>query len=282
MTALALVSLAGPVPSQSILLEDFRFGAFSSAERIAVDPFGTIYVSDGSEHCIQTFDSLGRPLRRVGGYGWGTDQFDHPTGIDAHLGIAVYVADKGNHHIVRMDRSLSVIGTFSTRDDPNQRIAFGYPLDVAISNTGNLYILDGENRRVVTTTGLATIDNAFGGVEAGTGRMQEPVALALSVNDDVHVLERSRVAVFDLFGTYRFEYGSSRISDANGIASHREFIYVVLPRTLLVFRSDGTLVREFPSTAFAFAEPISEFRDVVVQGDRLYLLTAKTVIALKP
>jgi hypothetical protein len=270
------------VSAQPLLVEDFRFGAFTSAEHIAADPFGTIYVTDGSEHCIQTFDTMGTPLRRIGGYGWGTDQFDHPCGIDPRLGIVVYVADKGNHHVARLDRALTVIGTFSTREDPNQTIGFGSPLDVVIANTGNLYILDGENGRVVATSGFASVDKSFGGVESGAGRLREPVAMALTANDDIHVLERTRVAVFDLFGTFRFAYGSDRISDAKGISAHRDRIYVTLPNTLLVYKSDGSLIGEFPVSAFAFAEPISEFRDVVLQGDRLYLLTAKTVITLKP
>jgi hypothetical protein len=280
--AVAMYGLLPAADAQTVLVEDFRFGNFISAERIAADPFGVIYVTDGSEHCVQTFDSLGTPLRRIGGFGWGTDQFDHPTGVDASLGIVVYVADKGNQNVVRLDKSLAVIGSFSTRDDPRAAIGFGYPLDIAITHTGNLFILDGENRRVVSTSGFAMVENAFGGVESGAGRLQEPVAMALAPNDDIHVLERSRVAVFDVFGTYRHEYGNNRIADAKGIGIHRGYVYVVLPAALLVFKTDGSFVGEYTTSAFAFAGPISDFRDVIVLGDRLYLLTAKTVITFKP
>ena len=266
--------------AQHLWVEDVRFGSFTSAEHIAIDPFGVLYITDGSEHCMQTFDSTGKPRGKIGGYGWGMDQFDHPTGVDPRLGIIIYVADKGNHQVLRLDRALNVIGTFSTRNDPNQSEAFGYPLDVAVANSGRLYILDGENRRVVATTGGATIDNSFGGVESGPGQLQDPVAMALVPNDDLYVLERSRVVAFDTFGNFRFTFGSQMISEAKGIHAYRDLVFIVVSDALLVFKTDGSFVQKFSMPEFAFSEPVSEFRDVVIKGDRLYLLTAKTVITL--
>ncbi|MBR9976796.1 MAG: hypothetical protein KFH87_01800, partial [Bacteroidetes bacterium] len=89
------------------VVEEYRFGSFVSAEAISTDQFGNIFIADAGTSVVYKFDIQGKQLAEVGGPGWGSQQFDRPTGIDAQLGIAVYVADMGNSRISRFDRDLN-------------------------------------------------------------------------------------------------------------------------------------------------------------------------------
>ncbi|MDH7515410.1 MAG: NHL repeat-containing protein [Bacteroidota bacterium] len=262
----------------AVFAEDFRFGSFTRAVRIEADPFGCVYVSDAGAHTVVKYSPDGTMLATAGGQGWGIMQFDHPAGIDARLGITVYVADRGNNRIVRLDRSLAPIGTFSTRDDPSAGLSFGDPLDVVITKRGDLLILDGENVRIVATTGFTAAEKAFGGIEAGPLRLRKPVAMARSEDDRIFVLEPDRVLVFDVFGNPLFSFAYKVFEDARGIACRDDRIAVVTPTELFLFTTEGELLQRVARERFVFAGTTGTFEDVALTGTRLYLLTAQSVL----
>jgi DNA-binding beta-propeller fold protein YncE len=265
----------------AVLVEEFRFGSFVSAAHLSIDPFGCVYVADAGSHTVQKFDSTGARLLSIGGQGWDLAQFDHPMGIDASLGIAVYVADMGNHRVVRCDRDLNALGVFAPRDDA-AGIAFGMPRDVALSRRGPLLIVDGENARIVSTSGFATVDDAFGGVESGAGKLRMPLALAVGDDDEVYVLEPDRVVVFDTYGSYRRQFGEGAIAGARGICAHGGRVVVATAGALLVFDADGALRQQFAPGRFIFSAAPGEFRDILWTETRVLLLTATDVIMLAP
>jgi hypothetical protein len=269
-------------PQHPILVEEYRYGSFSSAECISTDAFGCVYVSDGAAHTVTKFDSLGRLLRTAGGPGWEINQFDHPQGIDARLGIAVYIADRGNHRIVRCDRDLNPVGVFAPRDDPAQTVSFGTPMDVANSGLAGLCILDGENKRIVTTSGFAVIENSFGGDEAGAGKLRQPSGLAIDRNENLFVLDDDRVVVFDAYGNYRRSFGDGLINNACGIAADADKVLVILPGELLLFGSEGDLISRFGKLEMVFASPPGDFRDAVFFGSGILLLSTGSIIMLRP
>lgn len=265
-----------------MLVEEFRFGSFLSAAHLSADPFGCVYVSDAGSHTVQKFDSTGAPLLSIGGQGWDIAQFDHPAGIDATLGIAVYIADQGNHRVIRCDRNLNALGVFAPRDNPAESTPFGAPRDVALSKRGPLLVIDGENARIVSTAGLAVIDEHFGGVESGAGKLRMPLALATDDNDDVLVLEPDRVVRFDTYGSYRMQFGEGSFTGARGLCVHGGCVYVVTADALFAFRGDGTLLEKFERGHFVFSAATSDFRDIRWTDSRVLLLTATNVIMLAP
>lgn len=262
------------------LVEDFRFGAFAGARDIAVDAFGDIYVTDESRHMLVKCGRDGREMRAIGGQGWALDQFDQPAGIDARLGITVYVADRGNHRIVRLDRAMHAMGSFTTRDDPDRSQSFGDPLDVAVTRRGTLLVLDGENRRVVSTTGFATIEQSFGSVDAGRGRLVQPVAMVVDDADNVYVLEQSRVVVFDAFGAWRHTFGEGMLGDARGIWLQDGRGWIVTKDRLHAWTVDGRIEPGRSAAELFLAEPVVEFRNVAESDGKVMLLTPTSVILL--
>jgi DNA-binding beta-propeller fold protein YncE len=66
---------------------------------VAVGANGRVYVA--SESAVRELGADGNPLRLWGSFGSGNGQFNFPDGIAAS-GDVIYVADRNNHHIVRM------------------------------------------------------------------------------------------------------------------------------------------------------------------------------------
>ena len=284
VSVLCAASPALRAQENSVLVEDYRFGNFTNATSIEIDVFGSVLVSDAGAHLLRKFQQDGTPAEQAGGQGWGPNQFDEPRGIDAHLGLVVYVADKGNHRIVRLDRSLNALGSFSTQDNPTSDAqsgndaSFGSPLDVVITKLENLAILDGDNARVVMTSGFATVDKTFGGMESGEGRLRQPLAMARTNDDMLHVLEAKRVVVFDSFGNFRFAYAYNIFEDAKGISFHNGRVAVVTPAGLYLFKADGTYEARWTRERFALAGATAPFADVAMTDERIFLLTATTVL----
>ncbi|MBN1449178.1 MAG: hypothetical protein JXA28_14725 [Bacteroidetes bacterium] len=273
---LCLLLLAPKAPAQSVLVEEYRFGDFVSAEALSVDPFGDIYVADAGASMVQKFDRTGKLLAEVGGAGWEQTQFDRPLGVDASLGMAVYVADMGNNRISRFDRGLRFMAQLSG-DDGAADPGFRYPLDVVNSPLEQMYILDGENNRVLAMTGFNRSSSVFGGIEAGEGRLTQPVAMGMG-GERLYVLETDRVVTFDLFGNFLFHFGSNRFSDAQGIAMLPRHVLVVSPDALHWFTPAGDFVRSVQREDIVLAGETGAFRDAAYTSPFLLLLTNRSCI----
>lgn len=185
-----------------ILLLLISFGSYTAAADIDYDIQGNIYVVDRSGNMVVKYSPSGDSIRAVSGYGSGSLQFDEPVAIHARRGNEIYVVDYNNHRVQRFNRLLDYIGTIYTRDDPEESKRFGYPRDIAVTRQGDLLIVDGENRRVISIDPLGNLTRAFGDVNAGAGRLIDPREIETDENDNIYVLDEGEIVQFDPFGNY--------------------------------------------------------------------------------
>lgn len=176
------------------------FGSFRDAVDLDADIEGNLYVLDAGRDLLIKYSPTGDSLAAVGGYGRGAEGFDEPTALYARRGTDVFVADYNNHRVQRFDRRLDYVTTLYTRDDPDDQIRFGYPLDVAVSRQGDVHVLDGENRRVVVFDPSGRYVRSFGDLSDGEGRMVDPKELELDDADNVYLLDDGEIKVYDPFG----------------------------------------------------------------------------------
>ena len=82
------------------------FGEFDHPSGVAVGGNNHVYVADTNFHRVQEFDldsaTFPIPVGVWGSLGAGDAQFNGPSGLAMAQNGAVYVADTGNHRIVRM------------------------------------------------------------------------------------------------------------------------------------------------------------------------------------
>ncbi|MBN1756661.1 hypothetical protein JW877_10685 [bacterium] len=72
---------------------------------ISANSFGEIFLTDQAGNKIIKLDVTGRVINELGGFGWNKDEFNGPAQIHCH-GLDLYVADQGNHRIIRLNRKL--------------------------------------------------------------------------------------------------------------------------------------------------------------------------------
>ncbi len=177
---LAVITLffAGPerpnALSDTLFVFQSSFGTFVEATRITVGPGGRIYVIDAGQNAVMIFQSPQNPPSAWGGYGWSSVTFDRPTQV-ATDGLNVYVSDFGNHRVQRFDRYSNLISSLYTRDTSYAPAQFGYPAGVALTNQGDLVILDSENLRVVEFSADSRFERDFGGINTAGGKLQDPI-----------------------------------------------------------------------------------------------------------
>ena len=120
---------------------------FQQPSDVSVSKDGLIYVVDGVNNKIQTFDHMGRFLFSFGGKGSSRGNFQFPLGIDVDTHGRVYVADSGNHRVQIFN---STGGFLSEISIPSHNEINADPTDVAVDEMGNrMYVVDNDNHYVL-------------------------------------------------------------------------------------------------------------------------------------
>jgi hypothetical protein len=259
--------------SDTTFVEEKALGSFHRATRLMTNPQGWVYIIDAEQDLVALSKSGGEPFSTVGGYGWSSTTFDQPTGF-ATDGLNVYVADRGNHRLMRFDRSLNFISSFITRDTSLSAARFGSPLGVALSRFGDLFILDGENLRVVKFRATMQYERSFGGIDDARARIRQPLKILISPDDHVYVLEPDRLFEFDYFGQYVREIGAGMFHEARGFCLVRDGLVVATPGSLLWFNERSELVREIHASDIVSGSSVESIEDLAIENDRLLLLTS--------
>lgn len=255
--------------------EEYSAGSFQKATRIVSESHGATFIIDSDQNKVFLYSDLIQTPKSVGGFGWSDGSFDRPTGVTSD-GINIYISDYGNHRIQRFDRNLNPISSFYTRDTSIASARFGYPLDVAVSNLGDLFILDGENLRVLKFSSQNYFERTFGDVNSGEGRLQNPLRLSV-LESQVVVCEQSRIVLFDYFGNYIKSIGQGIVSDIVGFAHTDDYYYIASNDTVWRFTQDGVLQNSFPKNYLIAEELIDKIQDISCSGNKLLVLSPHKV-----
>jgi hypothetical protein len=258
-------------PADSIPVEEYSVGSFEQATHIFTGTQGTIYILDADQNKIFVFANITQPPKSVGGFGWSGGSFDKPTGV-ATDGIQIYVSDYGNHRIQLFDRNLNYLSSFYTRDSSDAFARFGYPLDIALSELGDFFILDGENIRVLKFNPQNYLERSFGDINSGKGRLQNPIRLVVATSR-IFVGEQRRIVVFDYYGNYLSSIGDGVVTGLTGFALSDNVFYLASHDTLWQFSQQGVLQKVIPRSHLITGEHIVRIQDIACNGQRLFILS---------
>lgn len=258
---------------QKFQLEN-KIGRFVNASSFYINSAGFIYVSDISTDEITVLDTLGNLVKNIGGYGWRQSAFDNPADIFADA-LKVYVADKNNHRIQRFDKNLNFNFQILTRQSEVEQERFGYPLSAVMSNQGDIFILDSENSRIVKFDIFGNFLQNFGGYDYGNYALQKPVQLAVSMQNNIFVIDGNQVIIFDQYGN-----GTGKISGVEEFTSVR-IIFEWLTATSKDKIYIANLRRPEMSLKEVMLEGLEKKTEIVsafIFNNRLYLLTKKEIL----
>jgi hypothetical protein len=248
-------------------------------DRLDADLYGNFYVLDRGTSLLRQYGPDRKLLHEVGGQGWEGERFDRPAGLWARNGIDVYVADYGNHRVVRLDRALAFVSSLSTRDSDNPEERFGYPTDVALSRLGELYICDSENSRVLRVSRQNTVTGTFGDFGGGLGRLTQPREIEVSPADVVYVLDNKRVVMYDVFGNFTGVLADGLLNEPRALWSDQQGIMVVDGEMLYCFDGHGRPLCSVMLTS-AVGDHTSPVRSIAASRGTVYLLTDEGLVML--
>ena len=251
-------------------------GQFRSPRALSLDPEGALYIADTGNNRIQKCTAAGAVLAMVGGFGWGENQFQQPVDLYAGNGLDLFIADYQNRRIVRCDRQLHWISAYSSPQGTANKLSLGFPAGLALSIHNDLFIADAENLRILKLNALREAVQSFGDFAEGEGELAEPNQAALDTKDRLYVSDRRRgcVVVYDYFGNYLEEIGSSILKEPVGLCLTREGLLLVADEgrdQVLIFSQKGRLIRSVGTTGEKLGA-LNDPADVAVQGDRMYIV----------
>ena len=91
------------------------------------------------------------------------------------------------------------------------RSGFKKPVDVAVSGSGNIYILDSKFCKVSISDSAGYLIKVFGSCGSDEGEFKNPEGIALSPDGDIVVADtnNNRIQVFDGEGRFKYAFGNS-------------------------------------------------------------------------
>jgi len=252
-------------------------GELSAPHGISTDIAGNVYIADTGNHRIQKFDRTGNFILQRGGFGWSDNQFDEPVDIWAQSGLEIFVADKNGGKISRLDKDLNFISVFHTETESLGEDAFIFPMSITLSPQGDLFILEGENNKIVKMNFLGKIDFDFGAYDIMSEYLKNPLKIDISKQNQIYVSDKTlkEVLVFDYFGNFLKRIGGTVLSSPAGISfddSGRIFIADSDQKTVFLFDNEGNLLYLLNSKNMAGSPSLEEPYDIAFYKNILYVL----------
>lgn len=157
------------------------------------DSAGTLYVVDSSGS-VQKFGVNEQAktfsfIAAFGTPGTANGQFRQPQDLAVdRVRSLVYVADTGNHRVqvfTTMGVFVKVLGS-GYGSEPNQ---FKSPSGLIVDGSGNLYVADSYNNRVVKYNQDGNPSNSYGTLGSGDGQFNRPRGVAFDADGNLYVAD---------------------------------------------------------------------------------------------
>ena len=195
-----------------------RHGQFTHPRGIALAVDGkSLLVTDN--HRIQhlTLDGEVLAVAGDGKNGASRDEFYTPTGIAVNpTDGTIYVADTDNNRIQVLNSNLAVLFSFGCSASISGQLQS--PYDVALDNSGNVYVVDGWKHCVKLFSNRGRYLSQISREGYGPGELNWPTAIAVNNNKFLYVTEQDnkRVSIFTGRGEFVSCYDGGSASGFNG------------------------------------------------------------------
>jgi sugar lactone lactonase YvrE len=184
-----------------------RFGGLTD---IVADASGNLYVSDYGNHCIRKITPAGVVSTFAGtttpGYSDGSPtaaRFSYPHGLAIDAVGRIYVADRSNNRIRRIDAAGAVTtyagdGTSGSKNGSILTCNFNAPLDVDVDANNNVYVADSgsDQVRLISASGVVTTlcgrpGNGYQDGDTSVAKFNFPTGVCAGANGVVYITDYS-------------------------------------------------------------------------------------------
>jgi sugar lactone lactonase YvrE len=249
--------------------------SFDDPTGVAVDDSGNVYVADYVNNLIRKITTSGVVTTLAGSITPGSSNgpfyeasFNGPWGLTVDKSGNVYVADKGNNLIRKINPAgtVSTLAGSGTKGASNNAVdslaTFYAPEGVAVDATGNVYVADAGNnliRKISASGGVSTLAGSGSqGSANGTGTsasFNNPVGVAVDASGNVYVADayNNLIRKITPAGVVTTVAGSGSVGVENGTGTAASFYYpvgLVVDASENIYVADlkNNLIRKITST----------------------------------
>jgi tripartite motif-containing protein 71 len=189
--------------------------AFAQPAGIGVDPRGSVFVADPGNQRVVRLWGEGTFLDELGGPGdvGGAGMSGAGSVAVSASRLQTYVADTNHNRILVYGPERTLEGRWGAQEgngaSGSAAGAFNHPDAVAAAPSGDVYVADTNNNRVVELSPTDIVQRIWGSRGSGDGRFQSPDGIAVDGAGRVYVLdgENNRVQVFSPDGHFLGKWG---------------------------------------------------------------------------
>ncbi|HEX5853211.1 MAG TPA: RHS repeat-associated core domain-containing protein [Solirubrobacteraceae bacterium] len=182
-------------------------GQLKTPYALTVDAAGNTLVTDFGNSRVEEFNASGVYQLQFGSAGTAGGQFKEPRGIAIGTTGNIFVADSGNHRIEKFNASGTFLETFGfgvKTGGTSFEICkmackaglpgtgngqFKTPRNIAITASGNLWVIDAGNNRIEELTEAGEFLRAVGTTGTGNGQFTSPIGIAVDTASNVIVTD---------------------------------------------------------------------------------------------
>ena len=200
-----------PVVVSELKLRLFPGDTLERLNGIAVNTEGQLVVTDNSGHCVYVFDKNGDCLRKTGGKGSNTGEFQYPNGISFLNDNEVLIADSGNYRLQRLNiQTGTVVKSYGKKG--RKKGEFSWPIDVTVDDEERIVVTERDNNRIQVMSKEGESIFTFG--DKGPEKLLWPTCCIpyknmFLVTDAGH----HRIKAFDQSGTFLYKFGKEGYQD---------------------------------------------------------------------
>ena len=200
-----------PVVVSELKLRLFPGDTLEQLNGIAVNTEGQLVVTDNSGHCVYVFDKNGDCLRKTGGKGSNTGEFQYPNGISFLNDNEVLIADSGNYRLQRLNiQTGTVVKSYGKKG--RKKGEFSWPIDVTVDDEERIVVTERDNNRIQVMSKEGESIFTFG--DKGPEKFLWPTCCIpyknmFLVTDAGHHC----IKAFDQSGTFLYKFGKEGYQD---------------------------------------------------------------------
>lgn len=214
------------------------YGEFVPLQPVAaaISPESRIYILDAQLAAVAQLDTAGNLINQIGGPGMGGTKLNDPADLCINSGLNLFIADRGNDRILRLDRKLNFLAEFRSLEGTPASLIFEAPRSILQSARGDLFIADGDNDRILKIDPNNIPLFSFGAYGEEKGSLLQPRRIESDPLGGVWVLDRrAHVVHFDEFGGFLEELIPHLAGRASGLAVSAGFVWICADSCLWIY-----------------------------------------------